>query len=360
MLGAINRRRDAAMKIKKNMILLAALSMAGRWPVSAQDQVVTTFSEPVHTMQYPEIICAGCIVPEWSNGYLLHHEIEKNADPDTPMVTMYDREGKKMLTGRIWDPQSANVTVRTAGEARGGILAGASGVMQDGSIQGFLARTDVTGRTVQSVHTGQSVPERVCEAADGTVWALLTDPPERTGVIRHYSFEKGQLGSYLQLDSLARNGNEITAIMSKSYLACVKDRVVAYFGTSEYAEVDSGGKVQRRKVANAGGLGKPTRGFAVTEDGRMFVGYQTESDRDDIQCMLYEVLAKGGDSTAILRPVTGRVRACCEGGAVPQDKTSGRLWGAIGNELVISGAGSWDLLWVKLEESGNAAVLAEQ
>jgi len=29
MLGAINRRRDDAMKIKKNMILLAALSMAG-------------------------------------------------------------------------------------------------------------------------------------------------------------------------------------------------------------------------------------------------------------------------------------------------------------------------------------------
>jgi hypothetical protein len=60
---------------------------------------VLTLSEPLHEALYPEVMCAGCIVPEWDGGYLLHKEIDK----DPAVVTMYDKSGSKVLTGRIYD-----------------------------------------------------------------------------------------------------------------------------------------------------------------------------------------------------------------------------------------------------------------
>ena len=333
--------------------------LSGSWSVFPQDQRVTKLSESVYTARYPEIICAHCIVPEWDRGYLFHHEIEKNTDRDNAMVTMYDREGKKVLSGKIWDAQVVNVTVTTAGAARGGgILAGAVGIMTDGSIQGFLARTDATGRTVQSVHTGQFIPRKVCEADDGTVWALSRDryaePQQRDDVLRHYSFEKGQLGSYLGLDSLARNGDEVIAILWKSYLGCAKNRAVVYFGTGEYAEVDSNGKVSRWKVENAGALGNPRSGFAVTDDGRVFVGHQNaESESGRFSRGLYELVARTGSAAATLRPIEGTVTSMVAGTAAP-DGQFAQLWGADGNELVISATGDQALRWVNMETVGAA------
>ena len=54
--------------------------------------------------------------------------------------------------------------------------------MTDGSIQGFIAKTDLSERTVQSLHTGRFSPHRVCEASDGSVWTLgyCASPKPRT------------------------------------------------------------------------------------------------------------------------------------------------------------------------------------
>jgi hypothetical protein len=68
--------------------------------------------------------------------------------------------------------------------------------MTDGSIQGFIAKTDLTGRTIQSLHTDRFSPHQVCEASDGSVWTLgyaldYRDSPDADkNVLRHYSFEK--------------------------------------------------------------------------------------------------------------------------------------------------------------------------
>jgi hypothetical protein len=94
--------------------------------------------------------CVHCIVPQWDHGYILHLEIDK----DPAMVTRYDRDGKKVLEARIESADAAKVSLSAAAATHaGGILAVGGGIMTDGSIQGFIAKTDLTGRTIQSLHT---------------------------------------------------------------------------------------------------------------------------------------------------------------------------------------------------------------
>jgi hypothetical protein len=115
---------------------------------------------------------------------------------------MYDRDAKKVLEARIESADTAKVSLSaTAATHAGGILAVAGGIMTDGSIQGFIAKTDLTGRTIQSLRTGRFSPHQVCEASDGTVWTLgyalnYRDSPDADkNLLRHYSFEKGLLES---------------------------------------------------------------------------------------------------------------------------------------------------------------------
>ncbi len=118
--------------------------------------------------------------------------------------------------------------------------------MTDGSVQGFIAKTDLTGRTVQSVHTGRFSPHQVCEGTDSTVWTLGYDldfrnsPDADKNVLRHYSFEKGLLGSLVSLDTISKSSDATLHISSsrKSFLRCSKDRVsVLFWSAAQYIEV---------------------------------------------------------------------------------------------------------------------------
>jgi hypothetical protein len=79
------------MKIRHHflgVVFLALLLMClGTIAVAQQpsQQDLRTLSPPVHAALYPEVMCVGCVVPEWDHGYLLHREIDK----DPTVVTMY-------------------------------------------------------------------------------------------------------------------------------------------------------------------------------------------------------------------------------------------------------------------------------
>jgi len=258
-------------------------------------------------------MCVHCIVPQWDRGYILHLEIDK----DPAVVTMYDRDGKKVLEARMAPPDAARVSLLAAAATHaGGILAVGGATMTDGSIQGLIAKTDLTGHTVQSVHTGRFSPHQVCEATDGTVWTLGYDldfrdsPDADKNVLHHYSFEKGLLGTLVSLDSISKSSDAILVIESsrKSFLRCSKDRVSALFwSAAQYLEVDaSNGKVVRWKVALPAMLGGEANGFAVTEEGRIFVSLRGFSETDNnVRHGLYELKARTGTSVAILMPVDG-------------------------------------------------------
>jgi hypothetical protein len=146
---------------------------------SSQPQDLPTLSPAVHSALYPEVMCDHCIVPQWDRGYILHREFDK----DPAVVTTYDRDGKKVLEARLQPPDAAKVSLSAAAAAAthaGGILAVGGGIMTDGSIQGFIAKTDLTGRTIQSLRTGQFSPHQVCEAAPSgpsdTLWITAIRP----------------------------------------------------------------------------------------------------------------------------------------------------------------------------------------
>ena len=324
----------------------------------SQQPGVPTLSPGLHTALYPEVMCVHCIVPQWDGGYIIHREFDK----DPSVVTMYDRNGKKVLEGRLEPQAFAKVSLRAAGATQtGGILAVGGGTMTDGSIQGFIAKTDLAGRTVQSVRTSRYSPHQVCEVTDGTVWTLGYDlnfhdsPDADKNVLDHYSFEKGLLGSFVSIDSISKSPDVILHIDSprKSFLRCGKDHVsVLFWSAGQYIEINaSNGRLVRWTVA-APVAGEEATGFAVIEDERIFVSLRGFSEKDNrVTCGLYELKARPEASVATLLGVEGTLTTY-DRNSVPPDEAFDRLWGADGNEIVVHRYGDgWGISWAKVSPS---------
>lgn len=341
------------------VFLLSSFAADAKAQQSSLQQDLPALSPAVHSALYPEVMCGHCIIPQWDHGYILHLEIDK----DPAVVTMYDRDGKKVLEARMEPPDAAKVSLLAAGATHAaGILAVGGGIMTDGSIQRFIAKTDLTGGTIQSLRTGQFSPHQVCEATDGTVWTLgyaldYRDSPDADkNVLRHYSFERGLLEGFVALDSISKSRDATLNVNSagKSFLRCSKDRVSVFFGAAgQYIEVDaSNGKLARWNVALPPIAGGRATGFAVTEEGRIFVSFLGFSDPDNnVTHGLYELKAKAGTSVATLIPVNGTITTH-DRDSIPPDETFDRLWGADGDELVLHRHGDgWGISWAKVSES---------
>ena len=212
---------------------------------------------------------------------------------------------------------------------------------------------------MQSLHTGGFNTRQVCEAPDGTVWALGYDldihdsPDADKNVLRHYSFEKGLLGSFVSLDSISGFPDSYFAISNpgKSYLRCGEDRVSVYVGpTAQYIEVDaSTEKLTRWNVAMSSVVGSKTHGFALTEEGKIFVAFASDPDpKGERKHGLYELKATPGRLLASLTAVDGnshhfRFIRGCAGWDFPA------ALGADGNSLVVSRKGdNWGLFWANV------------
>ena len=328
--------------------------------LSKQD--LPTLSPPLHAALYPEVMCVHCVAPHWDHSYLVREEFDR----DPAVVTMYDRVGKKVLEARMVPGDAAKASVRAAGVTRaGGILAIGGGIMTDGSSQRFIVLSDATGRVVQSVRIGDFYPHQACEATDSTVWVLgyettyRYDPnyrdvsDEERKVLRHYSFEKGLVGSFVSLGSISKSRDVSMQVArpDQTFLRCGKDRVAVLLGaTAEYIEIDTTTeKVTRRKVVLPPGVHGKAGGFAVTEDGRKFVGLSDHADQyKKITKGLYELKVNSGTSVATLAPVAGTITEYDPKEIVP-DATFLQLWGADGNELVVQRAGDgWGLSWARV------------
>jgi hypothetical protein len=337
------------------VLLLLLFSTVGRTQEPPQGSAPHLIPSGRATL-YPDVMCVGCIVPQWDRGYVLHHEIEKNADPEHPMVAVFDRDGKRVLDGRIWAPGFASVTVRRLGATHGGgVLASAGGITTDGLVEHFIARTDSSGRTTQAVRTHQFLVQQLCEASDGTVWALGYNwdrsEPADSNVLRHYSFERGLLGSFLALDSISKASDAVLLIESpsSSYLRCGKDRVSLYFpSTADYVEVDSSTeKLVRWRVGPSSLTRDKATGFAVTEGGRIFASFVSVHDTF-CDSSLYELKPESGSFVVTLMPVDG-ASAVRNVNDDPPDGTFYRLWGADGDQLVVNRQGDrWGLSWASV------------
>ena len=336
------------------LLLLCLATVTGAQQPSQRD--LPTISPPGHAALYPEVMCAGCIVPIWDHGYLLHVEIDR----DPAVVTMYDKNGKKVIEARMEPSDAAKVSIGSAGATRtGGIVAIGGGIMTDGSSQRFIVKSDAMGRIVQSVRTADFYPHQVCEATDGTVWVLGYEsndhvaPEADKNVLRRYSFEKGLLSSFVSLDSVSKSYDAILHVSAprKSFLSCGKGRVsVLFWSAAQYIKVDtSTEKLTRWSVALPFGVGRRANGFAVTEDGRSFVGLGDFSAQDKMWTSgLYELNINAGTSVATLIPVAGTITKRDPDEIAP-DATFLDLWGADGDQLVVQRQGDgWGLSWARV------------
>lgn len=325
---------------------LAFAAMNLRAQDQAPSQEAGRISNTLRSQDYPEIFYPHGLIPDWDRGYMIHHEIEAYNRPDQPMVTMYDETGKRVREGRIWPQGAGSVRIRrTAATHDGAILAGGWTIMQDGSISGYIAKTDLSGNTVQSIATGAFNPEQVCEASDGTVWSLGKasspngDPAPDTDIVRHYSFQKGLLHSFLPEETVRAVQHSDHPWFSPfgSFLRCGNEKVSIYLEfTDEYAEISNSSFVLTRWKLDEGVVqqGKAS-GLAITDDGRVYASFSSEGMAGPTGLTgLYQVKAEPGSPVARLIPVLGSVTDFKR----REPKSAGafiRLWGAKGNQLAV-------------------------
>jgi hypothetical protein len=317
----------------------------------------------LRSASYPEAIYPNGIIPDWDRGYIIHHEFELNNSPVAAMVVMYDATGKRVREGRIWPRGAGSVRIRrTAATRDGAILAAGWAIMQDGSTPGYIVKTDLAGNTIQSLATGAFKPEQICEAPDGTVWSLGKagrpdgGPVPDTEVVRHFSFEKGLLHSFLP-------ENTVQAVMDSdrpwfhpfgSFLRCGKEKISMYLEfTNEYAEINTSTfELNRWKLDDSVVQQRKASGLAVTEDGRVYASFRASGIIGQPQVRgLYEIKAESGKLARLL-PVTGTLTAI-ERDKISKPGTFTMLWGADGNQLVVwrtEGTGP-SLSWVNVIRS---------
>lgn len=340
------------------LFLFAASAFAQEQPLPSEAGQI---SPNLRSVAYPEASYPHGIMPDWDRGYVMHHEIEWNHSPDIPMAVMYDATGKRIREGKIWPQGAGSVHVRrTAASRDGAILAAGGAIMLDGSIQGYIVKTDLAGTTVQTLMTGPFRPEQLCEAPDGTIWSLgKTENPNDgqehdTSVLRHYSFEKGQLHSFLPENTVAAlvRSEKPWFIPWGSYVRCGKDKVSLYLNfTNEYAEINTSSfELKRWQLDAAVVHQRDASGLAITDDGKVYVSFKASST--ELVRGLYQIKTISGNPIAKLLPVSGTINTI-ERGKLPPPGTFTMLWGADGNQLVvwrIEGNGEF-LSWVNVTQS---------
>jgi hypothetical protein len=338
----MSKVREQIAEALLGLMLLLFLSPSAQAQDRPSRQEAGQISSTLRSAAFPEAIYPHGIMPDWDRGYLIHHEFEINYSPGTPTAVMYDATGKRIREGRIWPQGAGSVRVtRTAATQEGAILAAGSAIMQDGSISGYIVKTDLAGNTIQTLLTGSFKPAEICGAPDGTVWSLGKDVGPDDGqqhdsnVLRQYSFEKGVLRSFLPENTVAARlrSEKMWFVPFGSYVRCGKNTVSVYLRfTNEYVEVNTASfELKRWKLDEAVVQQREASGLAVTEDGRVYASFRAGAE--PIRG-LYQIKAVSGSSTAELLPVAGTITTV-EPGKLPPPGTFTRLWGADGNQLVV-------------------------
>jgi len=136
--------------------LLSCFAAGATAQQSSQPQDLPTLSRAVHPALYPEVMCVHCVVPQWDRGYILHLETIMTL-PWSPCTTGMERKSSKRAWRRRMLSRSFSLLQQPRTPA--GFLQLAEG--SDGSIQRFIAKADLTGRIVQSLHTSRYLPRQV-------------------------------------------------------------------------------------------------------------------------------------------------------------------------------------------------------
>lgn len=253
------------------------------------------------------------------------------ATPQWDNVRLYDYSGSKVSEAAIWFSESLRVLIYSATATPDGrIIAGGKAERSDGTSAPFIALTDRAGKVTSVIWTAGFAPVNVCQAPDGTVWSFGStgydehSQPKPGDTLRHFDFQKGQIGSYLPRSTFPRS----PAPETLGYIRCLSDGLVAYGSKSqEYLEMKYSGDTPHLYHAKVP-AGLRQSGIAVTTSKRVY-GYFFQGGQGGLYCLSVD----GTSNTARWVPVGGTVGAYTEPGVVIG------LWGSDGDSLVVSRTG---------------------
>ena len=280
-------------------------------------------------------------MPDWNNGYLTSRAVE-TFEAGVPNVRLYGASGQMVREAAIWFPGSSRVIIYSAtATADGGIIAGGHAEKPDGSAGLFIALINSAGKITNVIQTKGFVPGNICQGPDGTVWSFggtgyATDSEPNPGeTLRHFDFQKGEIGSYLPRSVFPKHPSPDM----HAYIRCSVNEVVAYSATAhEYIEMKYAGDAPHVYHAEAPS-GLRLLGFAATGSKKIY-GYFSLLDTGGLYYLSFNEAA----STVSWVPIEGTVGVYTRPGRITG------LWGSDGNNLLVSraedSAGEMAIHWV--------------
>jgi hypothetical protein len=270
-------------------------------------------------------------LPIWENGYLVSREVETFQDR-TPNVRLYDQSGKHVREAAIWFPGSVRVLIYSATATPDGrIIAAGLAEKSDGTAAPFIALTDLAGKVTDVIQIKGFAPASICQAPDGTLWSFggtgydEHSHPNPGDTLRHFDFQKGQIGSYLSRSTFPEPlhpGPEVRAS-----IRCSAGEVVAYSHSAQaYVEMkysDSAPHVYHAEAPS----GLRLVGFTATGSKKVY-GFFSRGGTGGLYYLSFYEAA----NTAQWLPVEGAVGAYTKSGVVTG------LWGSDGDKLLVSRA----------------------
>ncbi len=265
-----------------------------------------------------EVDVGGKPMPYWNNGALA--VLDLIADTAPPSVSLFDREGRKVSTRAFPIPGAVHTTVRHFIHGPDGSIALCGSVLgSEGRGTGYLGWISADGATIQIVRPAPYSVTRVAFASDGTIWTTgIEERNFSAPVFRRFDRSGEMLGAFLPGTEFR---NYPSSFMSSvNVFGTIGDHAVWYSQREgELVEVSPSGEVRRTPVL-ALPDGEAEAGFAITEDGEIFVSSR-------------------GNSSASLSRLDRGLRAWVP---VVHDNWSGQtprpslyLYGAEGNTLVV-------------------------
>ena len=333
-----NRRRNAIV----GTVLLATWIFAAQ--VSSLAQTAPTLSPTTKRVVFDRTAFFGpsTPLPSWDNGYLVAREVETFQE-GMPNVRLYDSSGNKVREASVWFPAAQRVLIYSAAATRDGrILASGTVEKSDGSAASFIAVTDLTGRVTNVIQTTGFAPTSVCEAPDGSIWAFgstgygLDSQANPGDMLRHFDFEKGQIGSYLPRSAFPQNLHPGPGVNTD--IRCLADQVVVYSRNARaYIEMKFGTDVPKiYDVAAPPGFRFVEIALAAPHKAYAYFSLKSKGG-------LYYLAFDPAGKSATWQPIESTIGPWTQPGAIVG------LWGSDGKDLLVSRAedtaGSQAIYW---------------
>jgi hypothetical protein len=222
-----------------------------------------------------EIDIRGKPMPNWSGGALIVVESVSSAVPFS--IGLFNKQGQRVATHSFWVPGAAHLTVRNFVHGTDGTVALCGSVADSrGRGAGYLGWISASDGAVRIVRTDPYGASRVAIASDGTIWtAGIEERNPDAPVFRRFDRSGKMIGAFVS-QSEFRNPHS-SLLSSTNVFGAIGDRIVWYSSREgELVEVSPDGVVSRIQ-----GLFLPNNeaegGFAITEDGEIFVSSRGRS-----------------------------------------------------------------------------------